>query len=56
MPIWAYSTSMGELNSMSTRFRLGIAWQRPQDNLPALPLSVCLRERRRATYACRFRS
>jgi hypothetical protein len=56
MPIWAYSTSMGELKGMSTRFRLGIAWQLPQNNLPALSLSVCLRERRRATYACRFSS
>jgi hypothetical protein len=28
------STSMGELNSMNTRFTLRIAWQLPQDHFP----------------------
>jgi hypothetical protein len=34
MPIWAYSTSMGELKSMITGFRLKIAWWLPQNHFP----------------------
>jgi hypothetical protein len=34
MPVWAYSTSMGELKSVNTRFENRIARHLPQDHIP----------------------